>query len=348
VNTYRQAAISWSRAAELLDIPRRTLAHWDQQERAGTPPAPRGRPPKESPLDQYCHGWDLMKREGCLSVATLQHETGLARCAAFDLQRDFWTQLRAAYCEYQQKLTWLRPGSVWAVDHTEPQHLVDGTHRYLLAVRDLVTGRQLAWAPVASTDAPDALKILEALFDLYGAPLVLKSDNGPAFKSDLWAECLARRKVVRLRSWAYTPRYNGAIEAAIQAMQGRTEHFAARAGRPTFWTSEDLAAALHQANCLHRPDDRPHATAQELWQARAPLNEVERAVFYCAVEERWAELESQRAARKSARGECPSAQRSAKLEREAACWTLVKFGLLSTTWRPIHLPLRPDKLARLT
>ena len=53
-------------------------------------------------------------------------------------------------------------------------------------------------------------------------PLVLKSDNGPAFVSAEVRAVLAERGVVALYSPPYWPRYNGAIEAGIGALREKS------------------------------------------------------------------------------------------------------------------------------
>jgi transposase InsO family protein len=79
-----------------------------------------------------------------------------------------------------QRVAWRR-ACVWAVDFTEAPLPVDGHDRYLLAVRDLASGQQLLWLPVAQATAQETMQALAGLFVVWGAPLVLKSDNGSPF-----------------------------------------------------------------------------------------------------------------------------------------------------------------------
>ena len=67
-------------------------------------------------------------------------------------------------------------------------------------VRDLASGYQLAWHPTRTATAEETLPILLSLFDEQGLPLVLKSDNGSAFKSRLLAGMLDDWQIVPLRS----------------------------------------------------------------------------------------------------------------------------------------------------
>jgi len=91
---------------------------------------------------------------------------------------------------------------------------------------------------------------LEALFAEHGAPLVLKSDNGSAFKDKDMLKLLAEHDIVWLPSPPRTPWYNGGCEAGNHSMRIRTDHFAERAGG---WTSECLAADSRHGNKMARP-----------------------------------------------------------------------------------------------
>jgi hypothetical protein len=55
---------------------------------------------------------------------------------------------------------------------------IDGLYPYLLAIRDFASGYTLAWLPVREATAETVLHFLRLLFRIFGAPLVLKSDNG--------------------------------------------------------------------------------------------------------------------------------------------------------------------------
>src|SRR5262249_5982351 len=145
-------------------------------------------------------------------------------------------------------LHWRKAGTVWAIDFAEPPLPVDGRFAYLLAVRDLASGAQLLWMPMADQTAGTAIARLEALFREHGAPLVLKSDNGSAFIAEDLATLLAQWQVWHLRSPREWPEYNGACEAGIGSMKTRTHHEATRRGMPGQWSSDDVEAARLQAN----------------------------------------------------------------------------------------------------
>jgi transposase InsO family protein len=179
-------------------------------------------------------------------------------------------------------LHWRRAGTVWAVDFAEPRHPVDGCFQHLLAVRDLASGYQLLWLPVADESEDTAVHGLQSLFE-HGAPLVLKSDNGPAFISDKLAMLLKSFQVLHLFSPLRLPSYNGSCEAGIGSMKTRTHHEAARRGCPQEWNCDDVEAARLQANQTARPWGHRAPTPEEAWNARTPIQPHEREAFLAEV-----------------------------------------------------------------
>ena len=115
----------------------------------------------------------------------------------------------------QVQITWPVAGRVWAIDFTGPVTPIEGRDRYLLAVRDLGSGRQLLWRPVEAATGEAARAALAGLFAEHGAPLVLKCDNGSPFVGAVVAGLLAACGVAALVSPPYWPAYNGAVEAGI-------------------------------------------------------------------------------------------------------------------------------------
>jgi hypothetical protein len=100
-----------------------------------------------------------------------------------------------------------------AMDHTEPPEPIDGRDRQILAVQDLASHYQLAWQPVERADVRQTSCVLENLFRRHGPPLVLKSDNGPAFIDGETGECSV------VGSWSLSisrPAIRSTMEAARQ------------------------------------------------------------------------------------------------------------------------------------
>jgi hypothetical protein len=217
---------------------------------------------------------------------------------------------------------------VWAADFAEPPAAVEGTFSRLLAVRDLASGCQLLWLPVADESAQTAAAALAALFRQHGAPLVLKTDNGSAFISGEVHELLRPWAVWPLFAPPLTPEYNGACEAGIGSMKTRTHHQAAAAGRPGEWTCDDAEAARQQANETARPWGARGPTPEEVWQGRQPLPAEERAAFAEAVGRR--EAEARREQGYAPQGLLDRTAQAA-VRRVALRRALVDSGLLSIT-----------------
>jgi transposase InsO family protein len=157
------------------------------------------------------------------------------------------------------RLTWTQAGVVWAADFAWPPEGIEGRYPRQLAVRDLASGMQLAWRPVSGESAAETCGVLRSLFDAHGAPVVLKMDNGPAFRSEELERILSPQGVEVLYSPVYTPSYNGSVEAGVGAMKGRTAMQAWLRGASGSWTWEDLEAARQEANavCVGRRESSP-------------------------------------------------------------------------------------------
>jgi hypothetical protein len=122
----------------------------------------------------------------------------------------------------------------------------------VLAVRDLASGQQLAWRPVADLSAGTLLPELGLLFTVYGAPWVLKSDNGSAFRAEVVKGFRGRWQVWPLYPPPGARWYNCAIEASIGSLKRRTQFAAWHQGRPGAWTSADLERVRELANTTAR------------------------------------------------------------------------------------------------
>jgi transposase InsO family protein len=205
-------------------------------------------------------------------------------------------------------LSWPVIGRVWAIDFTGPGPAIEGRYRYLLAVRDLASGRQLLWRPVEAATGAVAGDALATLFAEHGPPLVLKCDNGSPFTSALVGELLAAQGVFALYSPPCWPRYNGAVEAGIGSLKDRTDARAARVGHAGEWTWDDVAGAQAEANALARPRG---PCPDELWLSRTAITPEERSDFRACVDEF-------RRAQEAAVGPCAGGPEAVGSERAVA------------------------------
>jgi transposase InsO family protein len=239
-------------------------------------------------------------------------------------------------------LEWTRPGAVWAMDFAEAPGRVEGCWPYLLAVRDLASGMQLLWQPVAAQSAAVAAQALAGLFATCGAPLVLKSDNGSGFVAGAVAELLGQEPVIPLFSPPRCPRYNGAIEASIGALKVRTQRQALLAGRPGQWSWDDVERARQEGNYLSRPWGERGPSPQERWCERRPITLAEREEFSASVARHRQEAEKESA--EVAEGVGVGDQERAARERLAMQRALVEHGLLLFSRRRYPSPIPRPKV----
>jgi hypothetical protein len=189
------------------------------------------------------------------------------------------------------------------MDYAEPPLPPEEGFTDLLAVRDLAGGLQLLWLPVAEATAATTVAALLWFFSVYGAPLVLKMDNGAPFVAAATRALLAQWQVVPLFSPPRLPPYNGAMEAGIGSLKARTHYQAVGQGHPGAWTLADTEAARQQANTLARPWGAHQPTPAERWADRGVLTAGERSAFAATV----ARLEAEERASSAGTAAAPEA-----------------------------------------
>lgn len=94
--------------------------------------------------------------------------------------------------------------------------MVDYYSRYMLS------------APMKQTDFATVRAWLNAIFDTFGFPAAIKSDNGPPFNSAEYRKYCADRGIQSVFSWPLTPQQNGTAERAMatigKAMKNASTH----------------------------------------------------------------------------------------------------------------------------
>jgi transposase InsO family protein len=274
--------LSRSASAACLGIAVRTLRDWeDASATVSLALALRGRPVLHSQRAQRTEVLGLLDSVGPgVGLAVLQGQfPALLRAELADLLQRYRRVWRHQHQQPLHVLHWQRPGAVWAIDYAEPPLPLEEGFTDLLAVRDLASGFQLLWLPVAAATAATTVDALLWLFAIYGAPLVLKMDNGSPFVAAATQTLLAQFQVVPLYSPPRLPQYNGAIEAGIGALKTRTHAQAARGGHPGQWTLADTEAARQLANTLGRPQGAQAPTPAQRWGGRQVLTIAERNAF---------------------------------------------------------------------
>ena len=308
-------------AAGLLGIGTACFNHWRRRWRNGRRGIEaRGRPAAKAPGDVIDKVAEIFGHLGpAASAATLMGLCPeLGRNEAERLLADMRRQCREDHRASVNALQWLRPGAVWAMDHTRPPGAVDGLYPYVLLVRDLASHFQVAAIPQsAATD----LAMADALTDLFvrhGAPLVLKSDNHGAFTGRAVRRVLEQWGVLSLTSPPYLPRYNGAVEAGAGQCKTRTHVLAARMNRPGRWTADDVEGARIQANRSLRPWGPAGPTPEQRWKDRREATTLERDNLLRDYGARLAEHNRNPPARENEGGAVFRVERSAPVEMAAA------------------------------
>ena len=330
---------SWAWIAERIGVAGRTLRHW-WSARPG-PACPLGRPRVRSSREDRNAVIDLLDERGpAVGVPLLRHcFPVMSRAELSELKADYRRLWRERNREPLRVLDWPVVGRVWAVDYTGPLPPVDGPYPHLLAVRDLASGMQLLWRPLPAATGENAAAALARLFAVHGAPLVLKTDNGGPFAGGPVQDLLHRHQVETLFSPPRWPRYNGAIEAGIGAMQHRTDARAARAGHAGSWTIDDTAGALAEANALARP----HGPSPSVrWADRLPILPAERDHFRRSVEHH---LDDEKRAADSCVDDSADVWSRRAMARHAIRLALEQCGYLHNTRRRILPPITGRKAA---
>jgi transposase InsO family protein len=340
--------LSHTAAARSLDLAPGTLADWQHRSQDDDlAPQPLGRPCQRSAPAARNAAIDLMRIVGPrIGLPALQTTfPDMPRAELQNLQLRFRRHSQRDNQRLLHVLHWHSPGAVWAMDHAEPPSPIDGRWPCLFSVRDLASGCQLAWLPVPDATALSTIHALKTLFLQFGPPLVLKCDNGSAFTADDTRLFLDRSNVLPLFSPPYTPSYNGACEAGIGALKTRTHHIAALADRPGLWTADDIEAARRMANELNYPNGSNSATPDQLWTARSPMTNEDRAAFGRTV------LRHRVIAREEQQDPLDTDldfQAQASLDRTAIRRALVELGFLTFTRRSITPQLPPQKTPRIS
>ncbi len=121
--------------------------------------------------------------------------------------------------------------------------------------------------------------ILVKLFTEHGPPLVIKSDNGSAFRATETRGWMLAWEALQLFSPVGYPQYNGQLERSNAINKTYTHQHAVAEGHPQQWTQDDLEAARRLTNGISRPWGARGPTPDESWAGRAPITVTQRSAF---------------------------------------------------------------------
>ena len=86
-----------------------------------------------------------------------------------------------------------KPNQVWSIDITYIP--MQKGFMYLTAVIDVYSRYLLGWQLSNSLDKETQTELVEELFDKYGTPEIINSDQGSQYTSNNWINCLKEHKV---------------------------------------------------------------------------------------------------------------------------------------------------------
>jgi transposase InsO family protein len=335
-------------ASERIGLSPRTVRRWEHRWRTDQlSPRARGRPVKRPDLDIRSAILSLFGQVGpeITEEQLREHFPDVSRAELREMKRRYRAAWRRGKVKYVYALRWASPGSVWAMDFTHPPLPVDGVFPRILVVRDLASGEQLEALPVPGESAKVATDVLRALIRRYGAPLVLKMDNGSAFQAAVMRALLAEYGILPLYSPPGCPKYNGAVESGIGSLKTHAHHEAARNDRPGEWTCDDVEAARLRGNELGRPHGRHGPTPDRAWEGKMDVGENERAHFLDLVDEERRKEENRRGILPLVG---PTPTQGDSIDRTAISKVLRRCGYLHVRRRRITEPFSQRKAARLS
>lgn len=267
-----------------------TFMRWSGRVRRGEPLRQQPGPKPVGVLDlaglqtqlrALAHG--PQRRRGITAVYAA-HRPSISRRTFHELLEETRREILRERQADQRRIHWHVPGAVWSVDPTELK-LARNSHRQklmLLPVLDLASryklppliGERLTGEVVATR--------LDELFAQFGAPLVLKRDNGSNLNSEAVNEVLSRWWVIPLNSPPHYPPYNGGIERAQRDLKSALRPLLL--ADATAGVTGLVTETVHELN--HRPRRclRGHTACEQFAGAKLNLRGYTRRVRKEAIE----------------------------------------------------------------
>lgn len=110
------------------------------------------------------------------------------------------------------------PNHVWSMDFTFTR-LSDGRPVKIFAVEDLYSKKDLYTLSNFSVTSSCVIEALKKTFSLYGKPVIIRSDNGPEFKSKVLKGFFLKERIHQEFIPKGSPYLNGAVERFIGSLK---------------------------------------------------------------------------------------------------------------------------------
>jgi len=302
------------------------------------PPGPKKVEPFSPSLDTEIRLLDHGEKRSAGTTGLYQrHRFGISRRELGELVARVRHDLKVDRRAHVRWIEWLQPGAVWAMDVTEYDLDMPGKI-YLHNTQDL--GSRYKFVPMAGAYpvGEEVAGYLSEKIDRYGAPLVLKRDNGGNMNHSAINDVLAESFVLPLNNPAYYAPYNGAIEES----QREVKHCLRKklvGFDPGGHISAYAEAAVNDLNHRIRPCLKGKTSCQMFFDAgnRPTFTKRERRAIYDWVMERVERVLS-------------TMNRSDQTARQSAWRIAVESWLRSKGYIRVHIkqkchPILPPLLA---
>jgi len=273
--TRHQHRVPCRRLCALAAAPYSTVMRWQARVARGEP-ATRRRGPKKVQFD-----FSALEEQ----VRSLPH--GQRRTAGFGQlyeqcreavsRRALGRMVAAARLEWRRqrrhglrRVKWREPGLAWSMDDAFLGRDGQGRKTWFHLVQDLASQHKFRELIVGDQPGGDEVaRHPRRLFDRYGAPLILKEDNGKNLNAAAVKRVLDEYGVIRLTSPPYYPPYNGAVEHGIGEVKSAVrERLADRQPVPRQHLAAYGEAAVNDVNHKERRQLQQQTSCQAFGNRR--------------------------------------------------------------------------------
>jgi len=221
----KRTGMSYGMSCKTLQLPLASFNRWHCRMRENVVLIKRPGPKKVEPFDPSVLDTEIrlldhgVKRSAGTTELYRRYRFSVSRRELAWMVEWVRQDLEADRRAHLRRIEWLTPGIVWAMDFTEYDLGMAGKI-YLHNTQDL--GSRYKFLPMAGgyPVGEEVAGYLSEKFDRYGAPLVLKRDNGGNMNHLAINKVLSESFVLPLNSPGYYAPYNGAIEESQREVKG--------------------------------------------------------------------------------------------------------------------------------
>lgn len=240
-----------------VEIPHASLTRWRSRLRRGLPlwepPGPKKVPRfdlagLEEEIRRLSHRRKRTRGAGALER---KYAPDVSRRKLMAMVKVVRQEMVSEIRESQTRIEWRVAGVVSSMDETERPANPEEGNVTLLSSLELgaryVLPPLLKDGPALGTEVADHLR---SQFEIHGAPLFLKRDNGANLNAEAVNQVLEEFGVLPLNSPAYYSPYNGGMERSHQDVDAAIAEILEKHGKGGC-ASQEVTLAIHELN--HRP-----------------------------------------------------------------------------------------------